>query len=268
MNLAKLPDFSNWLIFTDLDGTLLDHHDYSFTPATPALEQLARLGVPLILNSSKTPAELSAVSAALGIETTLIAENGSVIENTTTGEREILGSDYSEICHFLDQLRSTSQFMFSGFHDWSTGEVSQATGLSMAAAKQAKQRLATEPILWQDTDERLTEFERLLSQRRLQLKKGGRFYHVMGNTDKVKAMHIIADQHQGNKGGFPYIIALGDGPNDRDMLAAADVAIVVDNPDSDTFELPDNSDQIRIFTDKPGPAGWNDAILSLLKQIS
>jgi hypothetical protein len=44
------------VVFTDLDGTLLDHATYSFGPARPALDALAAAGVPVVLCTSKTRA--------------------------------------------------------------------------------------------------------------------------------------------------------------------------------------------------------------------
>ena len=43
----------NFIIFTDLDATLLDEN-YSWEKAIPALNELNKLKIPLILNSSKT----------------------------------------------------------------------------------------------------------------------------------------------------------------------------------------------------------------------
>jgi len=42
------------VVFSDLNGTLLDHETYDWTPAKPALDRLARQGCPVILSSSKT----------------------------------------------------------------------------------------------------------------------------------------------------------------------------------------------------------------------
>ena len=44
------------LVFTDLDGTLLDHEDYSYAAANEALAELRSRRIPLILCSSKTAA--------------------------------------------------------------------------------------------------------------------------------------------------------------------------------------------------------------------
>ena len=41
------------LIVTDLDGTMLNHEDYRFDEAVPALERAHAAGIPVILNTSK-----------------------------------------------------------------------------------------------------------------------------------------------------------------------------------------------------------------------
>src|SRR5687768_8132133 len=67
------------LVFTDLDGTLLDHDTYSWEAARPALSRLRHLGIPLVLCSSKTAAELRPIAKRLGLQTPLIVENGGGI---------------------------------------------------------------------------------------------------------------------------------------------------------------------------------------------
>ena len=47
-----------YLVFTDLDGSLLDHHNYSYSDALPQLRQLERRGIPVIPASSKTRVEI------------------------------------------------------------------------------------------------------------------------------------------------------------------------------------------------------------------
>jgi mannosyl-3-phosphoglycerate phosphatase len=46
------------LIFTDLDGTLLEQATYSFEAALPALQALRERNIPLIICTSKTRAEI------------------------------------------------------------------------------------------------------------------------------------------------------------------------------------------------------------------
>src|SRR5690606_30108664 len=65
------------VVFSDLDGTLLDHKSYSFEPARPALALLSARGIPLILASSKTEAEMRPIAVAMGIDHPMIVENGA-----------------------------------------------------------------------------------------------------------------------------------------------------------------------------------------------
>jgi HAD superfamily hydrolase (TIGR01484 family) len=46
------------VVFTDLDGTLLDHHTYEWTAARPALQRLTQTGTPCVFVTSKTRAEV------------------------------------------------------------------------------------------------------------------------------------------------------------------------------------------------------------------
>ena len=47
---------SKLIVYTDLDGSLLDGTSYSYEAATPALTALREQGIPLVLVSSKTRA--------------------------------------------------------------------------------------------------------------------------------------------------------------------------------------------------------------------
>jgi mannosyl-3-phosphoglycerate phosphatase len=45
------------MVVSDLDGTLLDHSDYSFDLVLPVLDRMDEAGIPLVVNTSKTRAE-------------------------------------------------------------------------------------------------------------------------------------------------------------------------------------------------------------------
>ena len=68
------------VIFSDLDGTLLDHQSYEFTAAQPAINFIKENQVPLILVSSKTKDEMIHYQSELGISgLPFVVENGSAI---------------------------------------------------------------------------------------------------------------------------------------------------------------------------------------------
>ena len=68
-----------YLIFTDLDGSLLDHFDYSFAPAEPLLKQLEQQAIPVICTTSKTLPELLNLRKKLKNTHPFIVENGAAI---------------------------------------------------------------------------------------------------------------------------------------------------------------------------------------------
>ncbi|MDO8862561.1 HAD hydrolase family protein [Haliea sp. E1-2-M8] len=67
------------LVFSDLDGSLLDHRDYSFRAALPGLEALREREIPLIFCSSKTRAEIEPLRARLDNRDPFIVENGAAV---------------------------------------------------------------------------------------------------------------------------------------------------------------------------------------------
>ena len=60
------PSVAHAAIF-DLDGTLLDHHSYSWAAAEPALARVRALQIPLVLVTSKTAAELEVLRRQLDL---------------------------------------------------------------------------------------------------------------------------------------------------------------------------------------------------------
>ncbi|RLB68721.1 MAG: mannosyl-3-phosphoglycerate phosphatase, partial [Deltaproteobacteria bacterium] len=67
------------VIFTDLDGTLLDRDSYSWQPARNALERCRQCRVPVVAATSKTLAETEVVSREIGLDPRFIFENGGGI---------------------------------------------------------------------------------------------------------------------------------------------------------------------------------------------
>ena len=66
------------IIFTDLDGTLLDKK-YSYESALPALALIESHKIPLVLCSSKTRSEIEFYRTKLNNDHPFICENGGGI---------------------------------------------------------------------------------------------------------------------------------------------------------------------------------------------
>ncbi len=252
------------LIVTDLDGTLLDHDSYSFEPASAALATIRERGIPLVLCSSKTRAEMAPLQAELEISGPFICENGAGICNAgESGDKlEALAPPRAEVLQQLHSLREQEGFSFTGFADMSVQEVADCTGLSVAAAALAAQREFSEPLLWEDSEQNLERFRSLLAARGLTAQQGGRFLSVAGPTDKGAALKRLRLRYV-NHGP---VIALGDSPNDLSMLAAADIAVIIKSARSDSLEPAGPGRILR--TRHPGPSGWQEAMSALLDEFS
>ena len=67
------------VIFSDLDGCLLDRQTYSFEPAQAALRLIKGKIIPLILVSSKTRVEIEEYRRRLKNDHPFVSENGGAV---------------------------------------------------------------------------------------------------------------------------------------------------------------------------------------------
>ncbi len=250
------------LIFSDLDGTLLDHETYSFTPAGPALSRLARLGLPVVLASSKTAAEIAVVQAEMGLTgTPAIVENGAGVIGLDGPEAEARA--YADLRRRLDRIAPELRAGFIGFGDMSDGEVAALTGLTERAAALARDRHFSEPGLWRGRAARRQDFLAALAQEGLHAREGGRFLTLsFGSTKQTRMAEIIARLAPAQTA------ALGDAPNDVEMLENVDYAFIIANPHRAPLPPLDGEATGRITrTELPGPEGWNAAVNGLLDRL-
>jgi mannosyl-3-phosphoglycerate phosphatase len=236
--------------------------------------------VPLVPTTSKTLAEVADFnSRRLHNPHPCIIENGGALclpsdylPQVAAGELccgyrlHRLGRPYGSILEILGRLRGSRSYRFRGFNDMSREEVANQTALPAPDAARARQRLCSEPILWQDTEAALTRFASDLAEHGLRITRGGRFLHVMDDTDKARAMSRLCELYrQAGFDGFQ-TVALGDSPNDIEMLSAADIAVIVRRKDGASLDC--QGRQRTLHTEAPGPAGWNAAMMQILDDLA
>ena len=159
------------LVFSDLDGTLLDSHSYDWQPAAPWLTRLREANVPVILCSSKTSAEMLYLQKTLGLQgLPLIAENGAVIQLAEQWQeidgfpRIISGISHGEISLVLNTLREKEHFKFTTFDDVDDATIAEWTGLSRGQAALTQLHEASVTLIWRDSDERMAQFTARLNE--------------------------------------------------------------------------------------------------------
>lgn len=261
-----------YIVVSDLDGTLLDHHTYAWNAAQQALDLLKSRHIPLILCSSKTAAEILPIRKALDIQDPFIAENGAAVyvpAADTDGnkhERVEFGMNRADILSILQTIKGSDEgntFSFTGFSDMTLSDLMEATGLDEESAGKAMQREYGEPLQWQDTEEHLTQFQQILNRFGLDTLQGGRFLHVSAGCDKGKAVNWLKNYYLEKTGVSYQVVALGDSENDISMLELADIAVLIKSPVK-AFPVLNHEHVLR--TTGYGPVGWNEALLELLNK--
>jgi mannosyl-3-phosphoglycerate phosphatase len=219
------------VIFTDLDGTLLDPDSYSFEPAAPALDLVRRKGIPLVLSSSKTRAEIELYRRKLGNRHPFISENGGAVfipgryfSFRIPCDREVedycvleLGTFYPRIVQVLESVKKESGISIKGFFELTEEELASLSGLSLEEAAFAKQREYDEAFIIEGGEEEVETVKRKIEQKGLRHVRGGRFHHILGRNDKGKAVEVLKELYE-NEFFSVATIGIGDSFNDLPML--------------------------------------------------
>ncbi|GAB1262210.1 HAD-IIB family hydrolase [Aurantivibrio plasticivorans] len=272
------PLSGDWVIVSDLDGTLLDHHTYSHAAIDNLLKRLDTAHVPVVFNSSKTRPEMLVLREAMHNQHPFIVENGSAIffpedyfstdlpsTSLVDGYRcLVLGATRNDVLAFLENDANQYGQAYLSFAKASVADIVEATGLSEQQASQAKQREFSEPLLWQGSDEEKQAFIKRAEDAGFNTLQGGRFLHVIGQTDKGKATQRLVLEYQQQAKKEYRLLASGDSPNDIDMLAVADIAVVVKSPvqKAPTFECKGEI----LYSDAEGPEGWREVVEPLFQE--
>ena len=269
------------LIYTDLDGTLLDHHTYSAAAAQPTFAILSAKGLPVIPCTSKTYAETRGIANDLNFDGPMIIENGAAVWipdqwglSRTAGAQQhqagwihCFGASRKVIRRQLAILSIEWGNRYQSLCDLTDQQVAALTGLDIDKAALAKDRHHSETLVWLGTPADRLSFAEQVEALDLQCVQGGRFVHVLDSSGKAEAMSWL---HQKVRRELPdyrgaLSVAAGDADNDREMLEVADLALLVRSP---VHEPPyPNRTRGLVISDQMGPAGWAEGIEALLARI-
>ena len=266
------------VIFTDLDGTLLNHNSYGWEDAKPALNLCKQLRIPVILVSSKTRAEMDLLRHELGLSSPFISENGGGIFFPEEGAHPVppdtvltdgawkwsLGLPYDFLVRSLRELCDEQGWKIRGFSEMTPEEISQITGLDLESSRLASQRECDEPfILMEEGNLDLDALNDAAKQKGLNITSGGRFYHLHGKNDKGESAEKLIAWYKEHHAEV-LTIALGDSPNDFSMLKRANYPVLIRS--SHHFPgLQEAIPRLKV-TQETGPKGWNAALLDILNE--
>lgn len=266
------------IFFSDLDGTILDAGTYRHEPARPAIEALNEAGIPLVFCTSKTRLETERWRRTLSNTHPFIVENGGAVyipegyfaTGVGAARRDggyrvlVFGRPYAELRRALEDIRASTGLALRGFGDMTVEEIAERCGLSRDDAALASAREYDEPFVGVEK-EGLPVVVREAEKRGLRVVSGGLFDHLVGGSDKGRAVRALRSQYKAGRGPVT-AVGLGDSANDDPMLRAVDIPVVVRKPDGSHIKpvgLPK-----LIIAPYAGAEGWRDVVLMLIGRLS
>ncbi|MHC1595500.1 MAG: mannosyl-3-phosphoglycerate phosphatase [Candidatus Syntropharchaeales archaeon] len=263
-----------YVVFTDLDGTLVDADTYSYEKALPAIKLLKERGVPIVFCTSKTRAEIEVYRKKLEINDPFIPENGGAIfiphgyfDFEYDYTREVdgynvieFGTDYRTLRGVLSTVSSKTGCRIIGFGDMTPEEISASCGLSYEDSCLAKLREYDEAFEIPEDGYCAEMILEEITRLGFSYTVGGRYYHIMGDNDKGKSTNRLTELFSHDK--EIKTIGLGDSLNDLPMLREVDIPYLVKKPDGsyDPMVSFNGLKKARGI----GPEGWNKVIIELM----
>lgn len=260
------------IIFTDIDGTLIDIYSGKFEGTDRLVKKLAKMGIPVILCSAKTRSEQEYIRNKLRLSDPFIIENGGavVIPDGYFDEFEIsvprtrrngytlieIGGHSIEIRKRLARIREELHINFKGTTDIALNEIRKKVQIPLPFARRMSKREYGETILEIDPSD-LDRLAKVCTRTGLKVIHGGRYTDITQGNDKGKATRILIDlfkqKYQPRRTIF---VGLGDSENDLPMLELMDIPVLVQKANGSWC---DSKIKNLVRSTGIGPKGWKNS---------
>lgn len=258
------------ILFADIDGTFL-HGDEAEGDAANAVlcgrfRAAARVAT-VVFASSRTATEIATLLRRIGSESDFIAENGAVV-----AVRDPALAARLEPCHpqwlggdrfFLKQLAPDAVEILPEVRSLAAGLPRPVMEqLALPADRQSTLLMPSSVVRAAGANRFLAD----LGARGLHAQNGGRWLSIWKGATKGDAARFYVEAVSGGATWQPITAAIGNAPNDRDLLQAADHRFVIRDPDGGYCPvLAALPGAVRLQA--IGPAGWFEALEVFRRRI-
>jgi mannosyl-3-phosphoglycerate phosphatase len=272
------------LIFSALEGALVDPQTDSFAGAEEALSELERRKIAFVLLTSRTREEVEPIRQKLEHNHPFVTENGGgiffpdgyfslKIPGSVRTARYLSiaqGRPYAEVCEALDEIAEECAVGVAGFHHMSLREIADNTGLRPRSAELARAREFDEPFYFTSADDKaIARFVEAARERGFDTRRGPIFWHLSARCDAARAVRTLAQLFREAAHIKLRLVGIGGDEEDLPWLRAVDHAVLLPNSrdadkPSDRVEVNQSRARTMVMGDAPGAAGWNKAILNII----
>jgi len=251
------------IIFTDLDGSLLNNETFKFDEIKNFIINCLKKGIKLIPNTSKTSFEILEFIKELSCEIPYIAENGSSIHNLNIlnpdlSNEIVLARPVHEIYEdFTKNIKKKLLLNCNFLSEMDTEKQSNILGLSGRKLELALNRNYTFLITFNGEKNEIKELIEYCHNLGLSLNQGGRVICIGDKVNKLtgmkKTLKIIKSY---NEFKDIFTIGVGDSPNDLGMLDEVNFPCLIKRKNNENIL---NKDKYTISTEE-APSGWMEVV--------
>ncbi len=258
------------IIFTDLDGSLLDKDTFKFDEIEDYFKELILKGIKIIPNSSKTEAELLNFNKQFNLNLPFISENGSSIHGLNLIHKDL--PNKVSISRTADQIISIYTKIIPNYLKQKINfilklnykEQEKIFGLPLNKVMLARKRNYTLPIQFVGNETEKNELIKIIKEVGLTLQTGGRIINICDNVNKSKAMSNALQLISKKLNDEIITIGVGDNENDIEMIKQSNYPCLVKNDNFNSSLI--NIDNL-IKSEEPSPRGWADVIKTAIQKI-
>lgn len=258
---------SKIIIFTDLDGTLLDKTKFHFRQAKKYINELISKNIIIIPISSKTEKEIRLFLREIKHNLPFVTENGSEIYNLNllkkTFPRKItLARDKLKIYEIFNkkidpQILENCEFVFK----MTKRKQTKILGLKGKKLNASLHRKFTFPFIFRGSKFKKNKLLKDTNKMGLNILEGGRVMSLGDKIDKGYAVNKILKLTRNKLKSKIHTIAVGDNSNDLSMLNVSEYPCVIGNKN---LKIKNKN---KSFSSDYAPLGWKIAVKKAINKI-
>jgi mannosyl-3-phosphoglycerate phosphatase len=266
------------VIFTAVEGALLDPSSKSWLGAADALAELERRRVPLVISTQRTRAQLEPLRRKLEHSHPFISESGGGLfipdgyfaVHLDRAERRgryfcvPFGRPHDDAIDALQQISSQTGIEVVGISQMTARELARNTGQSPHEAELARQREFGERFFFAGaTEEGINRFVAACASQKWTVVRGEPLCELRAGHSEGQAVRYLMRLYRKSRMRIGSV-GIGSDAVDLSLLTAVDRAIVL--PKRNGYLDPEVVARLQKFSrgERPGPEGWERAVLSLL----
>ncbi|SHE51032.1 Cof-type HAD-IIB family hydrolase [Alkalibacter saccharofermentans] len=251
------------MIFSDIDGTILDSNHKVSKKTKDVVKKLGRMKIPFILVSARMPNGIRTVIKELEINSPIVAYSGALVldeEGSTISERFIKLQQALEISHYIRNFFPGVCVSLYSEDIWFTEDsknpwIIEEENITEVKSKQVESfsilgDIKVHKLLCMGNQYDIRDMEKALIDHFTGIKvykSKSTYLEIMSvNASKSSAMKSLCEKY---KTSMEETIAFGDNYNDIDMLESAGLGVAMGNALDEVKKV---ADKITFSNDEDG----------------